>query len=116
MFKTISRDLRRQASTDAADLLDAILKTNSIDDRELASELGWTRKKLRNMRTVLGSYIKHRAKSHPELRRLTRIVGEAAERLCEKYAVLNLLLAGNFLPTRRSKSLAAIYEKYRARL
>jgi hypothetical protein len=114
MFKTISRDLRRTASTEAADLLDAILKTNSFDDRELATELGWTRKKLRNVRTVLGSYIKHRAKSIPALRRLTRIVGEAAQRLCEKYAVLNLLLRGNFLPTRQSKSLASIYEEFEA--
>jgi hypothetical protein len=85
---------------------------NTYDDRELATELGWTRRKLRNVRIVLGSYIKHRAKSHPELRRLSRIYGEAAEHLCEKYAVLNLLLAGNFLPTRRSKSMAAIYEKF----
>jgi hypothetical protein len=69
---------------------------------------------LRKVRTVLGSYIKHRAKSIPTLRRLTRIVGEAAERLCEKYAVLNLLLRGNFLPTRQSKSLILIYEKSEA--
>jgi hypothetical protein len=112
MFKTISRDLRRAASEDAADLLDAILRTNSFDDRELATELNWTRKKLRNVRTVLGSYIKHRAKSIPALRRLTRIVGEAAERLCEKYAVLNLLLRGNFLPSRQGPSLSRIYEKF----
>ena len=64
------------------------------------------------MRTVLGSYIKHWAKSHPELRRLTRVFGEAAEQLCEKYAVLNLLLEGHFLPTRQSKSLSRIYEKF----
>jgi hypothetical protein len=112
-FKTLSRDLRRQASTDAADLLDAILKTNSFDDRELAVELSWPRKKLRQVRTVLSSYVKHRAKTIPSLRRLTRLFGEAAERLCEKYAVLNLLLRGsNFLPSRSSKSLASIYEKF----
>lgn len=116
MFRTLSRDLRREASTEAADLLDAILKINSYDDRELATELGWTRKKIRNVRTVLGSYVKHRAKTNPELRRITRIVGEAAERLCQKYAVLNLLLEGNFLPTRQSRSMAVIYEKYRARI
>ena len=112
-FKTLSRDLRRSASTEAADLLDAILSTNSFDERELATELGWTRKKLRNVRTVLGSYVKHRARDIPSLRRLTRIFGEAAERLCEKYAVLNLLLRGsNFIPSRTSKSLTSIYEKF----
>ena len=89
MFRTISRDLRRHASTEAADLLDVILRTNSFDDRELATELGWTRKKLRNVP-----------------------IGEAAEALCRKYAVLNLLSQGNFLPTRQSKSLASIYEKF----
>jgi aminoglycoside phosphotransferase (APT) family kinase protein len=112
MFRTISRDLRRQASEDAADLLDAILKTNTDDDRELATELGWSRKKIRNVRTVLSSYIKHRAKNIPALQRLMRIRGEAAEHLCEKYAVLKLLLSGSFIPARRSKSLASIYEKF----
>ena len=111
-FKTLSRDLRRAASTEAADLLDAILTTNSFDDKELALELGWTKKKVRNVRTVLTSYVKHRAKDIPSLRRLTRVFGEAAERLCEKYAVLNLLLRGNFLASRQGPSLTRIYEKF----
>jgi hypothetical protein len=112
MFKTLSRELRRRASTEAADLLDAILKTHSYEDQDLASELGWTRKKVRNTRIVLSSYIKHRAKDIPELRRFLGIFGEAAERLCQQFPVLNLLLEGHFLPTRRSKSLASIYEKF----
>jgi hypothetical protein len=115
MFRTLSRDLRRSASTDAADLLDAILSTNSISDRELARELGWPRRKIRDVRTVLSTYVKHRAKTNPELRRYTRVFGEAAERLCEKYAVLNLLLSSNFLPTQASKSLSRIYEKFENR-
>jgi hypothetical protein len=48
--------------------------------------LRWTRKKMRNVRNVLGSYIKHRVKSIPALRRLTRIVregsGEALREVC----------------------------------
>lgn len=112
IFKSLSRDLRRSASTEAADMLDAILKTNTTDDRELAKELGWPRRKIRDVRTVLTSYVKHRAKTNPNLRRYTRIFGEAAERLCEKYAVLNLLLEGHFLPARASKSLTRIYEKF----
>ena len=111
-FRSYSRDLRRSVSTDAADFLDAVLRTNSFDDRELATELGWTRKKLRQTRIVVSSYLKHRAKDDPILRRYLRVIGEAAEALCKKYAVFNLLLCGNFIPTRASKSLASIYEKF----
>lgn len=127
IFKTLSRDLRRQASTaedpdhqedlnDEADLLDAILKTNTNDDRELATELKWTRKKLYQTRIKLKLFLKRQAKKFPELRSVLRVYGEAVEALCVKYAVLNLLLEGHFLPTRHSKSMAHIYEKYQARI
>jgi serine/threonine protein kinase len=66
MFRTLSRDLRRSASYEReADLLDAILKTNSFDDRELAQELGWTCSQLRKTRIVLGDYIKAGLKAFP---------------------------------------------------
>jgi hypothetical protein len=92
---------------------------DSWDERVLASEIGWKRGKLRQVLAKLQGYVKNRAKDIPLLRNIMRGVvasRAAAEALCEKYRVLYLLLSGSFLPTRRSKSLAAIYEKYRARI
>jgi hypothetical protein len=111
-FRTLSRDLRRVGNKDAADLIDTNLKIHSNDDRELAAALSWPRSKLRKVRTDLKSYLDVRAKTHPELARIRRMIGEAAEQLCEKYPILNLLLEGHFLPTRKSKSMASIYERF----